>query len=691
VHHYLKQYGSKYGIVWVADTEKGTGQEWFRITSVDPSTEVEVILAKMQEVINEVIKVVMSGKLPRENNFALRSEQKECCSKIVDCFNSGSDRFLVAAKMRFGKTFTCYNACVGLEAKKVLILSYVTASKSSWRDDLMSHTSFIDCQFFDYKECERTAPDGTKVFERPALNASRMNVFFVSFQALHTDRAADLKKWHWIFDEEWDVVLIDEEHYGVKTPNAREVLGRVGSKQIHMSGTPFASKLLGRFSEKNTYNWDYNDEQNAKQSEAAAFVGDGYGSYQAMPNIHFLNLRVEATDADTRSYFSDAENPTLRKALSVEDNGNFRYAQAVRAITDQLQKLLERSDAISESRAQDHLLVVVPGVKEAAALEQFWQTHQFLSKYHIINATDDNVVNIDDAKKEIDNHPQTITLSCGRFTNAVTVPKWTIVVLLSDVKSPASYWQTCFRAQSVWMEEKTGRCLKKICYVIDFSLNRILTGLYEIALFTKPVGTPLEEHTKSWLRNAPIYRSTNGFEYSRVDFNEFFRLAVAARSCGGGIWGDGDSVNIDHPFTDEEREILNRLGDIPKIKAKLEKVIQETKVNSGKSFQQNGGTGKGESFLNETLVRAACAVERRLPEYMLASPSTERCWQDLIAPRSPADETVFEEIVGVTRAEFKMMVEGGLFDKEVLNDKIESFALREDAIELALTHLGDLS
>jgi hypothetical protein len=334
---------------------------------------------------------------------------------------------------------------------------------------------------------------------------------------------------------------------------------------------------------------------------------------------------------------------------------------------------------------------MVPGVKEAAAVEQFWQTHQYFRMYHVINATDDNVVNIDKAKKEMANYPQTITLSCGRFTNAVTVPEWTIVVLMNDVRSPASYWQTCFRTQSIWVEEKTNQCLKKTCYVVDFSLNRILTGVYEIALITKPVGTSLEEHTKSWLRNAPIYRSSNGFEYNQVDFNEFFRLAVAARSCGGGIWGDGDSVNVDHPFTDEERAILNRLGDIPKIKAKLDKIIKETHVKPGKSFHQNGDSGKGEPFLNETLVRAACAVERRLPEYMLASSVTERCWKDLIIPGSPTDDAMFTEIVGVTRSEFRMMVDGGLFDRETLNDKIESFALREDAIESALADFGDLS
>lgn len=67
-------------------------REWF-----------ECPLDAVKSAVNEVV----SG-VSRPDNYKMREEQQDCCDKAVEYFNNGGKRFLINAKMRFGKTFTTY-------------------------------------------------------------------------------------------------------------------------------------------------------------------------------------------------------------------------------------------------------------------------------------------------------------------------------------------------------------------------------------------------------------------------------------------------------------------------------------------------------------------------------------------------------------------------------------------------------
>ena len=45
---------------------------------------------------------------------------------------------------------------------------------------------------------------------------------------------------------------------------------------------------------------------------------------------------------------------------------------------------------------------------------------------------------------------KSITLSCGKLMTGVTVPAWTGILMLRELKSPESYFQAAFRVQSPW-------------------------------------------------------------------------------------------------------------------------------------------------------------------------------------------------------------------------------------------------
>ena len=80
-------------------------------------------------------------------------------------------------------------------------------------------------------------------------------------------------------------------------------------------------------------------------------------------------------------------------------------------------------------------------------------------------------------KKAIANHDKTITLTVGQLTVGITVPEWSGVLMLCNLKSPSSYMQAAFRAQNPCTLTKDGqRYRKDTAYVFDFDPAGRSTG-----------------------------------------------------------------------------------------------------------------------------------------------------------------------------------------------------------------------
>ena len=82
----------------------------------------------------------------------------------------------------------------------------------------------------------------------------------------------------------------------------------------------------------------------------------------------------------------------------------------------------------------------------------------------------------------IANHENTITLSVGQLTIGITIPEWTAVLMLSNMRSPALYMQAAFRAQNPCLF-KVGTSFKRKenAYVFDFDPARTLTIFEQFA------------------------------------------------------------------------------------------------------------------------------------------------------------------------------------------------------------------
>ena len=96
-------------------------------------------------------------------------------------------------------------------------------------------------------------------------------------------------------------------------------------------------------------------------------------------------------------------------------------------------------------------------------------------------------------KKPLPHTTETITLSCGQLTTGVTIKQWSVVLMLTDITSPAIYMQAAFRAQNPynWTEVVDGQTIvhrKKSAYLFDFSPTRVLRIYDSFANALEPDG-----------------------------------------------------------------------------------------------------------------------------------------------------------------------------------------------------------
>ena len=109
--------------------------------------------------------------------FAMRREQAEAVNKTHAYFHSiwtedmhAVPRFLWNAKMRFGKTFTTYQLAKKLGAKRVLVVTFKPAVEDAWQTDLESHVDFDGWQYLS----RNSGSDPTQIDRREAGRLFRL-------------------------------------------------------------------------------------------------------------------------------------------------------------------------------------------------------------------------------------------------------------------------------------------------------------------------------------------------------------------------------------------------------------------------------------------------------------------------------------------------------------------------------------
>ena len=433
--------------------------------------------------------------------YTLRKEQAAAVEQTAKYYHSSQGgEFLWNAKPRFGKTLSVYDFCKRVGATSVLIVTNRPAIANSWYSDyaqfmgeqsgyrFVSETDSLKGKPYVLSRAEWLACDKTGVkgyIEFVSLQDLKGSVYFGG----HFDKLKEVR------DNEWSVLVIDEAHEGVDTLKTDTAFDHIKRKfTLHLSGTPFKALANDKFHDGAIFNWTYADEQKAKRDWTSE---DGENNpYANLPRLNLYTYQMSEIVKDEMSRGIEIDGETEEYAFDLNEffetqNGRFVHDESVSKFLDALTIQTKFPFSTEELRNElKHTFWLLNRVDSAKALAKKLEEHPVFSNYKIVLAagegklddSEETQKSYDKVREAIANHEKTITLSVGQLTTGVTIPEWTAVLMLSNVKSPALYMQAAFRAQNPCMFRENGNFYRKEnAYVFDFDPARTLTIFEEFA------------------------------------------------------------------------------------------------------------------------------------------------------------------------------------------------------------------
>ena len=730
------------------------------------NTELEWVRCTLKD-LKTVLTEIRTGQRftgTHSETFSMRAEQAEAVEKTYNYFQSiwtedkkAAPRFLWNAKMRFGKTFTTYQLAKKLGAKRVLVVTFKPAVEDAWQTDLESHTDFDGWQYLS----RNSGSDPTQVSKSKPL------VYFGSFQdLLGRDKVGNIKaKNEWLHEINWDLVVFDEYHFGAWRDTAKELFegeeDSVAKKEgkleydeglenvnedlsdlsgneteflpittkayLYLSGTPFKALATGEFIEEQIFNWTYTDEQRAKEAFALEHPGKR-NPYGALPQMRLLTYQMpdELVSIASGGEFDEFDLNAFFEASGRGKQAQFKHKSDV-------QKWLDIIRGGYAARAVEHLKTgtrppfpysdvrllpylqhsfwFLPNVAACHAMANLLAEKQnvFWKAYKVVVAAGATagigLEALPPVRKAIGSgfDSQTITLSCGKLTTGVTVPQWSSILMLRNLKSPESYFQAAFRVQSPWSiknpngdDPNEEEILKPVCFVFDFAPTRALRQISEYGIGLSPNDSNPENAVKDLVSFLPVL-AYDGANMTQIDAGGILDIAMAGTSATllARKWESALLVNVDNDtlrriLANEEamaaveriegwralgdniiETIINKAENIKDIKKKAKEGDLTKKEMKELSKEEKEFKSK-RKLVQEKLIKFAT----RIPAFMYLTDFRENTLQDVITKIEPE---LFETVTGLTVKDFNLLVRLRVFNTEQMNAAVFAFRRYEDA------------
>lgn len=586
VHEVLRRSG-------IGHPKRLEGNEWFE-TDLETAKKAIKAVKDGRSFISDTQAEYKAEKI----KITLRPEQDAAVKQTQKTYKK-KDRMLWNAKMRFGKTLTSLELIKQEGFQRVLIMTHRPVVNKSWFDDFKKMDLAEDGYL--YGSVDRGEKLSTlKIGDSPFI-------YFASIQLLrYKGTQTNLPEFT---DIDWDLIIIDEAHEGTQTDLSDAVLKALvkegHTKILELSGTPF--NLLDQFAPEQVYTWDYVMEQQAKLKWDLENP-DQPNPYEQLPEVlmYTFEMKYKEKFTDENKAFN------FREFFRVDDKDELVYKSDVRRFLDNITN--PNSDTnypFSTREYRDelrHTLWIMPGVREANALEKLLKEHSvFGMDYEIVNvvrndksdnildSSDDDLKKVRNAITDDPSKTKTITLTVRKLTTGVNVPEWTAVMFLSNTSSSMNYLQAAFRAQTPFSHEKLG--MKKRCYIFDFAPDRALTVMAESAQINSGVGKKNTQQQKQAMSNLlnflPILgKGDNGMQPFDVDrMLTQIKKVYAEKAVRSGF--EDDSLYNDHllTLTSDDAERFNKLSAIV---GKTQKQKTPTKVTINKNGLTNEEYDKAE-------------------------------------------------------------------------------------------------
>lgn len=560
-----------------------------------------------------------------KHTYELRAEQEAAVKATLAYVKSHKNgEFLWNAKPRFGKTLTTYDFVRQLDADNILIVTNRPAIANSWFDDYQKFIAWqSDYKFVSTTDSLKNRPvmSRDEFLEQMINGGSKKMIAFISLQDLKGSVyfGGTHDKLKWVSGLEWDVLVIDEAHEGVetlKTDLAFENIKRPFT--LYLSGTPFKALSSGQFSEEQIFNWTYTDEQMAKKVWSNREENREVNNpYEVLPQLNLFSYQMSQmiTDEVNKGASIDGKNMDyafdLNEFFSTKDDGEFVYERDVLKWLDTLTSNKKYPFSTPELRQElKHTFWILDRVASAKALASILKKHPVFENYKIVIAAGDgrsdddqenNKKSLDKVRAAIKEKDRTITLSVGQLTTGVTIPEWTGVLILSNMKSAALYMQAAFRSQNPWSyysKDDNVWYQKKNAYVFDFAPERTLMIYDEFAnnlsaKTTNGGGTTddRKEHIRALLNFFPVIAEDRDGQMTELDVDQVLTIPKSIKAnevVRRGFMSNLLFQNIAGIFASAgAREILEQLNPVEVGKV-VPRVSDETIDTNGIEVDENG-------------------------------------------------------------------------------------------------------
>ncbi len=616
-HAYLRKSGIQ--------QEKGKNNEWFH---VDGATSKQMFRDFRED--HGVLKIT-DTVIP----YKLREEQQSAVAMTVKYQQSHKGgEFLWNAKPRFGKTLSVYDFVKEIDAINVLIVTNRPAIANSWFSD---YAKFLGTESGYLFVSEVEALKGKKgVLTRQEYKnqilSSKVDEFvgcieFVSLQDMkgsiyfggNYDKLAEIsddsKK-----GMEWDVLVIDEAHEGVDTYKTDIAFEHIKRKfTLHLSGTPFKALANNKFSDDAIYNWTYADEQKKKRDWDDS--AEEENPYATLPQLNLYTYQMSEIIRDELKQGIEIDGETEEYAFDLNEffavvNGKFKHESSVDKFLDAM--TIQKKFPFSTEELRDelkHTFWLLDRVDSAKALAKKLREHPVFQEYEVVLAAgdgkldddDENMKSYDKVVASIAEHEKTITLSVGQLTTGITIPEWTAVLMLSNMRSPALYMQAAFRAQNPCLF-KVGTSFKRKenAYVFDFDPARTLAIFEQFANNLNPNtaiggGTAEErkENVKELLNFFPVIGEDEQGELVELDAEKVLTIPRKIRSVEvvkRGFMSNFLFQNISNIFG-AQKEVIDIITKFEPIVEPKSKTNLTEEVQKDLSLDENGDVTLSDEFV----------------------------------------------------------------------------------------------
>lgn len=543
-----------------------------------------------------------------------------------------------------------------------------------------------------------------------------------------------------LFEGEDDAVAkkLTKLEYGAGLEDVNEDLGELSEKEIeflpittraylYLSGTPFRALSTGEFIEEQIFNWTYTDEQRAKETFATQHP-DKRNPYGALPQMRLLTYRMpdELLAIANDGEFDEFDLNAFFETTGTGDAAEFKHKSDVQKWLDIIRGgyLVKEVEYLktgtrppfpySDSRLLpylQHSFWFLPNVAACRAMANLLaeRNNTFWHDYAVIVAAGAGagigLEALPPVRSAIGSgfETKTITLSCGKLTTGVTVQQWSSILMLRNLKSPETYFQSAFRVQSPWsIKNPEGdnphaeQVVKPICFVFDFAPTRALRQLSEYGIGLSPNEPNPENAVRDLVSFLPVL-AYDGANMTQIDAGGILDIAMAGTSATllARKWESALLVNVDNGT-------LKRILDNPEAMEAVERIegwralgdhIIETIINKSDTIKELKNQAKQRPLteqekkqltqeekeykskrkqIQEKLIKFAT----RIPAFMYLTDFRENTLQDVITKLEPE---MFRTVTGLTVKDFHLLVKLKVFNTEQMNQAVFAFRRYEDA------------